>query len=221
MVEFRYRALLKMNQVIHAGAFCILPGCLYDVPVNIIALYVDLHIRVDHLLGFLYALVPQLAVNQVRPLLRRELTVHSGRNTGSNHRRLYRERTAAAERIHQNPIRSPRCQQQQGSCQRLGQRCLARQGAVSALMQGVPGRIQRHHNLVLQQKDAHRIRRPVLREPFHIVVLLHALHHRLLRDRLNIRRRKQLALDGRCLFYPELSVHRDIVLPRKRLDSLK
>ena len=57
-MQYRYRALLKMNQVIHAGAFCILPGCLYDVPVNIIALYVDLRIRVDHLFGFLYALVP-------------------------------------------------------------------------------------------------------------------------------------------------------------------
>ena len=84
-------------------------------------------------------------------------------------------------------------------------------------MQGLTGGVQSHCHLVLHDRHTNQERCSVLREPFLLVALLHALYHGFFYNTLDIRRAEQLTLYGVRLRHPELTVFRDIPLPRKRL----
>ena len=88
-------------------------------------------------------------------------------------------------------------------------------------MKGLAGGIQRYRHNILIQRYAHRIIRTGLRDHRHTIALLHALYHSLFHDGLDIRRAKELALDGIGLLDPKTAILRDIFLPWQCLGSLE
>ena len=140
---------------------------------------------------------------------------------GSHQRCLNQKRAAAAEGIHENPIRSPGRQHQEGSRQCLGNGSLAGPRPIPPFVQGLSCGVQGHGNLILHQKQTHRKGGPILRKPLPLISLLHPLYHGFLSDGLYIGNAVQLTLDGRRLRNPEFPVFRKIFLPGQRLDPRK
>ena len=195
MMKLRNFSLLKMDQRIHTGSLCILARRLHNLTVNIISLDIDLNIQIHHILRFFHRIIPKLLRDQICPLFRSKTPVHARCNICRHHRSLDRERAASAKRIHQNTILLPRCQHDQGCRKRLCQWRLARRETVTSLVQRITRSIDCYHHFILQQENAYRIACPILRKPVQMIGLLHTLHHRFLRDRLDIRRTEKLAFD--------------------------
>ena len=221
MPQFTDTALLKMDQMIHSGAFCVLPRHAQHSSIHIIALDICLYIPAHQILRFLQGLIPCLFRNQMIPLLRRKIPFHARCDMSCHHSRFDRKCTAAAERVDQNPVRVPRGQLNQRSRQRLRNRRKAAHRTVSAFMQRYPRRINGHGHFILHQKYTNRIFRTCLRKPFHIIVFLHFFHNCFFHNTLDVRRTEQLAFNRRRFGHPEFGVFWQINLPGQRTYPLK
>lgn len=100
MSEICHRTLLKMDQMIHAGALGIFPCCTDDISVYIISLNIRIYISMHHVLRFLYTFIPNPVIDKICPLLGSKFTVHSRRDPCRDHCRLNRKCSAAAKRVH-------------------------------------------------------------------------------------------------------------------------
>ena len=221
MAQLTHRSLLKMNQVVHPRSPGIGPGCPDNVPVNVIALDVCLHIRPHQALGLIRRLIPVFPLYQVPPFLRQEGTVHARSHTRRHHGRLDGKCAASAEGVHQNPVLIPRCQKKQRRRQGFRDGGLAGKRAVAPFVEGIPAGINAHRYHVLIEKYPQGEAQPIFWKPAHLVAAFQTLHHRFFHDGLNIRRAEQPALNRGGLGHPEFPVLRDKFLPGEGLRALK
>ena len=221
MAQLCHRSLLEVDHVGYTRKLRIGSGCLNDLRIQIISLNVHAHGVIYHLVGFIHGIIPAFARNDLLPVLRQEGTIHARCHVGCHHGCLNREGSASAEGIHQNAVFIPGGQHDEGCSQRLLDRCLTGQLAVSTLMKRFARSVQRHRHDIFIQGHAHRIICSGLRNHRHSIALLHTVDHGLFHDRLDIRRAKELTFDGIGLLDPETSVLRDVLLPRQCLGSLE
>ena len=88
-------------------------------------------------------------------------------------------------------------------------------------MQRKPCGINANGCHVFHKGHTHRIGRPVLFKPFHMIDRFQTFHHGFFHNRLNIRRTKQLALYRIGLSHPEFPVYRNIVFPGQGFGFIK
>ena len=200
--------------MIHSCSLRIFPGRGDNISVNIEALDIRLHIRIQHVLRLFPGVFPAGFRNQILPLFRQKCTVPSGSHMSRHHGRLNTEGSAPAERIRQYSPSLPGSQHDKGRSKRFCDRCLNRRLAVASLVQRNSGCVQADRNHILHQRNPNRKIRSVLRKPLAVVFFLQPLNHCLFHNRLDIRRAEQPAFDRICLSHPEFSVLRNIPLPR-------
>ena len=206
---------LKVNEAVNASVFRVFTGNLYSVVIDVIALDVRLDRCVDCRIGVRPCAFPYFFRNNILPLLCRKCPLQAGRDVCCNHCRFNRNRSAAAEGIEENAVRMPGSQQDEGRCQRLGNRSCDFQLPVAAFVEGSTRRIEKDIGRIIHEKDPHGIGGSRFRQPVQSVGLSQALCHGLLCQRLQIGRRIQFAMNRCRLRHPEFSVPGDIVLPGK------
>ena len=221
MAEPTHRTLLEMDQFVHACCLRVRSRCTDDVPVNVVALDIRLDRKIHKIVRLVHRIIPAFSRDQMFPVLGEEFPVHARRHIRCDHRRLDREGSASAERIHEDPVALPRSQHDECRRQRLRDRRLTCQGPVTALMQGFSGRVKRYRHRVLVKEYAQREACTALREPFDPICLFHPLDHGFFHDGLDIGRAEELALNGGSFRDPEFRILREIFLPRDRAGPLE
>ena len=221
--EVRDVTHLQMHDLIHAGTLCVLTRHRNDLRVDVIALDIDLLAEavhtglqqrlIDGLIRLVECIIPALLINQVRPCLRNEGTIHAWGNVGGDHRCLNHEGTGAAHRIHEGVVLTPAGLHDERGGQCLGDRREALLQTVATLMEGLTGGIETDRKNILIRKYTYRILRAVLLEPVNAIVRAHAGNHGLLHHRLDVTGREQLRLDRARLRNPEAAILRDEILP--------
>ena len=123
-----------MDVLLHSCCPGILHGTLHHIAIQIISLYVHLHIVVYEIMSLIHRIVPYLLVTDLGPLLGRELPVHSRCDVCAYHGSLYRKCSTSAERIYKDSVPVPRREHDQRGRQRLRYRSLSNQLSVSPLV---------------------------------------------------------------------------------------
>ena len=108
MAQGAHRTLLQVDQMFHPRIHGILTGIFYNIPIDIITLNIHIDIVAYQIIGFGNRLIPVFHRQNIFPRFRSELTIHPRCNIGSDHCGFNREGSAAAERVHQNPVSVPR-----------------------------------------------------------------------------------------------------------------
>ena len=175
-----------MDQVIHAGKFGVSSRCGDGIRIDIIALQISLDVRRLQIQRFVAAVLPDRRGNKMLPGFGCKCAVYSWSDIGRDHSCLNGEGSASAERIHKDPAGPPRRESKEPCGEVLGDRSRDLVLAVAALMQRLPGSIKGDRHLVFHEKNADGIGVPGLGKLFHPVFALHALHHRLFHDGLDI-----------------------------------
>ena len=134
MAQLFHAPALKMDHFFHTSHPGICPGNGYHGIIDIISLNIGLCIPVDQRLCFVHCPIPALSVRNMAPLFRRKTAVHARRHMSRHHRRLYGNRPAAAERIHQDAVSPPGRQHDQRRRQILRNGSFCRQLPVAAFM---------------------------------------------------------------------------------------
>ena len=221
MAQLLHTSALKMDQFLHPGQSGVGSGNGHHLIINVIALNIGFRRQVDQRLRFVHSPIPVLSVHNMSPVLRRKTAVHARCHMGRHHGRLYGNRPAAAERIHQDAVSPPGRQHDQRRRQILRYGRFGRQFPVAALVQGIARRIQSHRHLIFHQKDPDRVGIPALLKPVHMIRLLHPLHHRFFHNGLDVGGAKELTLHAGRLRHPEFTVLRYVIAPGQSLRPLK
>ncbi len=221
MGELGDRAHLEMDETVHSGQSGILAGGVDGIAVNVVPLQVAGNREIDFSAQFLTDFSPQGSRDQVFPGLGGKAAGKAGSDVRTDHGSLDQEGAGSAEGIHQHSPGAPGREGNESGGEIFRNRRLYLIFAVTALVQGLAGRVNGNGDLVLFQEDTDRIGSAGFREHGESVMPGHAGDHGFFHHGLNVGGRKKLRFHAGGLGDPEFCILREKFLPGKRAGALK